>query len=192
MNSEGALLMSYMNKIAPGKEEVGKTNKAMDWNEILKQIATLDATSRQRILDSLAGEASTAKSASFSSVEHDAYEVLTRVCGKWIPSLDEMVEGKGLGGRRGFTRKCEAIFAIIAEGCPEPLRRAQRMALAVECMDCLADYVSHARIAGVKPDSSAKNLLNNVDKLKTAIDHNYPGYIEVKMLHRIVPMKIAA
>jgi len=159
-----------------------------DLQDVLKQIEQLDQKALKRLYDSLVPRFEPPIDASLTAVEHDCYEVLTRLLGS-IQSLPDLMKSVT---KRKYKERSTMLFRTIALGTGEELPRTERIALAVECLDCLADWIDTLREKDHSTARSAVNLLEHMGNLATAIDFHYPGYIEARMLHRLVQLRVAA
>lgn len=85
-------------------------------------------------------------------------------------------------GRNKFKQRSDAMEALLDEALPRGLHRREiRNAVRQLAVRCLADYVVMRKIP-----PSPTSLIAMFDRLRYAVDAAFPGYIECKILHRIV------
>ncbi len=82
-----------------------------------------------------------------------------------------------------FKHQHEIIEAVVRDGCPALTRKPVRLAVMGLVLDCLANYLSYGNVPVYH-----SRMLSNASKAATAVDQNYPGYINAKMLPRIISL----
>jgi len=85
-------------------------------------------------------------------------------------------------GLNKYRQRCDMMELLLDEALPrDARRRGVKEAIRQISLRCLADYLD-ARNVSLSPTS----LLNTFDRLRWTVDCAFPGYIECKILHRIV------
>lgn len=91
--------------------------------------------------------------------------------------LDNVIEAYG---RNKFAMRAQELADLLADAVPPNLRRMQRDAVRGIMLRCLGEWLMERGIP-----ITAGTLLQQFDYLRHAVDRQYPGYIEAKLLHRV-------
>lgn len=105
------------------------------------------------------------------------WEAIVAVCMTGLP-LARFVESYGT---KKYAAKVNELYHFVGNA-RKHLRPAQLNALVKISLDCLA---LNLRSRGIPVTPST--LLNSLSLLASAVDDQYPGYAEARLLHRIVP-----
>lgn len=145
-------------------------------------IAALSPEEKQSLYDSLAYDLRGAaqhkpdeKAQTFWNDLNDALDV-PKGGRRPLSSFLEVVENKGK-----VRLAVEILDGLMLQALPPRPSRTLRIQVRDLVLRCLAGYL---RARGVP--TTPTTLLNNFDKLRSAVDQEYPGYISAQLLHRVV------
>lgn len=91
------------------------------------------------------------------------------------------------GNKSRLSRASEIIDGLMARAVPSKTVHVVEMRVRAMMLLSLASYI---RMGGAPV--TVTNLLVNFDKLRDAVEADYPGYIQAQMLHRIAGVSRAA
>lgn len=152
--------------------------ETLDADALLATIETLPSGEQRRLFDQLAyKQSNTKRKAEFSPDEKHVIEAMHHVCRGRPGSVEGSVKNYG---RRKFADDVEYVLHYIRKAAGSRLRREHEQALLNVIMRCLAQQLERRGLM-VSPNL----LLNNLDYLEHAVDQQFPGYADARMLHRV-------
>lgn len=87
-------------------------------------------------------------------------------------------------GASKFDRLMSVAQAFVSRGSGVPLRRNERHFLLAASLTCLADYLT-----AVGSRVTPTTMVQQLDNLAYAVERDYPGYADAKLLHKIVALR---
>jgi hypothetical protein len=157
----------------------------LDLSALKKQILGLSVADRDQLKNLLDYEEARAPVRTTRD-EEEVWRILTRLTprGVLMPryGLGDFLRDRRHGvGRVEFAEGVRQLAAFAAEAAPVRHQAQDRVALLEIGLDCLAGDLA-ARGVEINP----KTLLLALPRLRVAVDHCYPGYVEAGMLHKLI------
>jgi hypothetical protein len=119
-----------------------------------------------------------AKTTPWTRLETDTWNVLCLVCPDAEPAT--MATRINSYGRKRYAEKCAFLEAFIDNSCAPAMRLVQRNAVRRSLLDSLVRWMREADIVVCLP-----SLLNSMAYLPGAVDQDFPGYSQCRLLHRV-------
>jgi hypothetical protein len=120
-----------------------------------------------------------------SREEQELWDVVTRLTpsgSRHHRSYSEFVRDKRHGVNRvEFNEAVRLIYDLAAQARPVRRPTQDRVALVELMVECLVKDMRQRRI-----EVNQRTIIEQLPRLRTAIEWCYPGYIEAGMLHRLI------
>jgi hypothetical protein len=160
----------------------------MTIDELKHQIQALSASDRADLLIMLEYDESRTPFLP-DRQESDFWDMLVRLTPAPLHhALNAFLGDKRHGVPRATYREAvETVYHLVAEAQPVRHNVQDHAALAALVLDCLAQDLI-ARDIAVNP----KNMIEELPRLRVAVNKCFPGYIDAKLLHKLIRVVAAA
>jgi hypothetical protein len=121
----------------------------------------------------------------FDRLEVDTWEAIISACPD--ANRKNMAARINSYGRKRYTDKCVELDNYITNACSVLMRLSIRNGVRQAVLHCLLEWMGGAGIP-----VSVHTLLNCLDYLPGAVEENFPGYSQAKLLHKVAPLAMVA
>jgi hypothetical protein len=156
----------------------------MDHNlsDLKRQIQALSADERRNLLNVL--EFDEARTPFLPNrMESDVWDILLRLTpAPMHRSLNEFIHDRRHGvPKAAYCEAVETIRTLVNEASPVRHEVQDHLALATLVLTCLAQDLA-ARDIAINP----KTIIDELPRLRTAVNRQFPGYVEARLLHTLI------
>jgi hypothetical protein len=148
-------------------------------------LKTLTAAQRRDLFNHLSAEFNRATSSKSLPMDIEYYTIISELIaskGAYAPPMSVFVKNFGV---KTFSDRVSVMDAVITRGVGRLIRKGPRTVLNKTCLECLVEYLD---MLGVP--ATMTTMLNHASSLEVAIERCYPGYIDARLIDRIIGLSV--